>query len=186
MENKILAVDSDFLMLFNFPLIRGNPETVLSEPWSLVMTQKMLDLLHYRFPSVTSWRNLMLDLETYLVRRPDKEPKDFKKFVLNCAKRHAEDVKKGLRFADGKVNLKAFADRAPERPEREESLTQTALVQKTNSLRAKLATLERGTPEYEKILAQLRRPKQEQMLLSFGEIMERIAAAVAPTDKGRS
>ena len=41
MENKILAVDSDFLKLFNFPLVRGNPETVLTEPWSLVMTGKM-------------------------------------------------------------------------------------------------------------------------------------------------
>jgi ABC-type antimicrobial peptide transport system permease subunit len=41
MENTVLAVDSDFFKLFNFPLVRGNPETVLVEPWSLVMTEKM-------------------------------------------------------------------------------------------------------------------------------------------------
>lgn len=141
----------------------------------LVMTKKMLDLLHYRYPSVKSWYILMLDLETYLVRRQDKVPKDFKKFVLNCAKRHAEDVRKGLRLPDGKVNLKAFENRAPDRPKRDESFTKKASAEDIAALKAKLETLDRGTPEYERTLKQFERAVNEKPLLSVGEILHRLS-----------
>lgn len=35
------AVDGALLEMFTFPLIQGNPETALSEPYSLVMTERM-------------------------------------------------------------------------------------------------------------------------------------------------
>jgi len=35
------AVDNALLEMFTFPLIQGNPETALSEPYSLVMTERM-------------------------------------------------------------------------------------------------------------------------------------------------
>ncbi|MDF9799872.1 putative ABC transport system permease protein [Catalinimonas alkaloidigena] len=39
-EDKILAADPDFFRLFSFPLLKGNPEKVLQEPNSVVMTQE--------------------------------------------------------------------------------------------------------------------------------------------------
>ncbi len=41
-ENKIYFVDPDFLEIFTFPLISGNPRTALSEPFSILLTQKMV------------------------------------------------------------------------------------------------------------------------------------------------
>ena len=41
MENKFLIVDPEFLEVFTFPLISGNPKTALSEPFSVVLTQEM-------------------------------------------------------------------------------------------------------------------------------------------------
>ena len=38
-EKKVLDVDSDFFSLFTFPLIKGNPATVLKEPGSVVLTE---------------------------------------------------------------------------------------------------------------------------------------------------
>lgn len=38
-EGDILAVDSNFFDVFTFPLIKGNPKTVLSKPQSVVMTE---------------------------------------------------------------------------------------------------------------------------------------------------
>ena len=40
-ENRFLIVDSEFLDIFTFPFISGNPEKALSEPFSVVMTQEM-------------------------------------------------------------------------------------------------------------------------------------------------
>ncbi|MGD1893642.1 MAG: ABC transporter permease [Cyclobacteriaceae bacterium] len=38
-EDNILAADSGFFQLFNFPLLQGNPETTLQKPNSVVMTE---------------------------------------------------------------------------------------------------------------------------------------------------
>jgi putative ABC transport system permease protein len=37
-EKKVYITDSDFFQLFDFPLIKGNPATVLKEPGSIVLT----------------------------------------------------------------------------------------------------------------------------------------------------
>ncbi|MBN1273522.1 MAG: ABC transporter permease [Candidatus Aminicenantes bacterium] len=42
-ERGIFMVDPDFLEMFTFPLKRGNPETVLDNPYSLVITENMAD-----------------------------------------------------------------------------------------------------------------------------------------------
>lgn len=39
-EDKVLAADPDFFRLFSFPLLQGDPSTVLQEPSSVVMTQE--------------------------------------------------------------------------------------------------------------------------------------------------
>jgi len=38
-ENRIRFVDADFLSIFTFNLIKGQPETVLSNPYSIVLTE---------------------------------------------------------------------------------------------------------------------------------------------------
>ena len=38
-EEGIVAADSNFLELFTYPLISGNPETALKEPNSVVLTE---------------------------------------------------------------------------------------------------------------------------------------------------
>ena len=38
-ENKVLAGDSNFFRMFNFPVIKGNPETALMQANTLVMTE---------------------------------------------------------------------------------------------------------------------------------------------------
>ena len=40
-ENNLKAVDSSFFEMFTFPLIHGNPETALNEPFSIVLTKEM-------------------------------------------------------------------------------------------------------------------------------------------------
>lgn len=40
-ENRLLAVDSSFFQVFTFPLIHGDPDLVLTQPLSLVMTERM-------------------------------------------------------------------------------------------------------------------------------------------------
>ncbi len=40
-EEGILAVDSNFLQIFTFPLIRGDFNTALSKPYSIVITEEM-------------------------------------------------------------------------------------------------------------------------------------------------
>lgn len=40
-ENGIACVDSTFLNVFSFPLVKGDPATVLREPYSLVLTPEM-------------------------------------------------------------------------------------------------------------------------------------------------
>nr|WKN37783.1 ABC transporter permease [Tunicatimonas sp. TK19036] len=40
-EDKVLVADPDFFRLFSFPLLVGNPESVLQEPNSVVMTQEV-------------------------------------------------------------------------------------------------------------------------------------------------
>lgn len=40
-ESSILCVDSTFFDLFSFPLVKGDPKTVLKEPYSIVLTPEM-------------------------------------------------------------------------------------------------------------------------------------------------
>jgi putative ABC transport system permease protein len=40
-ENRFYFVDPDFLKIFNFPLLNGNPKTALDEPFSLLFTKDM-------------------------------------------------------------------------------------------------------------------------------------------------
>jgi putative ABC transport system permease protein len=39
-ETKFMHVDPDFFSMFSFPLVKGNPETVFSNPYSVVLTEK--------------------------------------------------------------------------------------------------------------------------------------------------
>lgn len=143
----------------------------------LTMTNLMLSHLRTN-PStaiVSRWDGMMADLEAYLIRKPEKMPKDFKKFVFNCARRRAQDVKEGKRYPDGRINLKAF-EKKPEVGSRrlDVSLTKQLAVQEHAALRAKLATLRRGTKEYNDTLQQLKQ-KKAPALMSFGEIMKKIS-----------
>jgi putative ABC transport system permease protein len=38
-ENHFIFADPDFFLMFSFPLIKGNPETVLRDPFTLVITE---------------------------------------------------------------------------------------------------------------------------------------------------
>ena len=40
-EKKFFYVDPDFLLIFSFPLISGNPKTALSKPYSVLITQEI-------------------------------------------------------------------------------------------------------------------------------------------------
>lgn len=42
-ETRVLAVDSTFFDIFTFPLIEGNPENVLDNPYSIVLTQQLAE-----------------------------------------------------------------------------------------------------------------------------------------------
>ena len=42
-EDDIRAVDQSFLQMFTFPLIKGNPETALSSPFSLVVSESIAE-----------------------------------------------------------------------------------------------------------------------------------------------
>ena len=42
-EDRFFIVDAEFLDIFTFPLISGNPEKALSEPFSIVLTQEMAE-----------------------------------------------------------------------------------------------------------------------------------------------
>jgi len=42
-EGGMRAVDSNFFQVFTFPLIKGDPETVLLEPFSMVLTEEMAE-----------------------------------------------------------------------------------------------------------------------------------------------
>ncbi len=42
LENKFFLVDPEFLMIFTFPLIAGDPETALNEPFTILITQSMV------------------------------------------------------------------------------------------------------------------------------------------------
>ena len=41
LEDKIFYVDPEFLEIFSFPLISGDPQTVLDKPYSIIFTEKM-------------------------------------------------------------------------------------------------------------------------------------------------
>ena len=41
-EKKVYMADPDFFSLFSFPLLRGNPSTVLKDPGSVVLTETQL------------------------------------------------------------------------------------------------------------------------------------------------
>ena len=40
-QERFYFAGQEFLQMFTFPLIKGNPETALSEPWSLVITEEL-------------------------------------------------------------------------------------------------------------------------------------------------
>jgi len=40
-ENSVIAADSGLFRMFTFPLLAGDPETVLSSPHSIVLTEKL-------------------------------------------------------------------------------------------------------------------------------------------------
>ena len=40
-EWEVRAVDPSFLEMFSYPLLKGNPATVLSDPFSLVITEEI-------------------------------------------------------------------------------------------------------------------------------------------------
>ena len=42
-ENGFCFADQEFLEMFSFPLIAGNPKTALNEPFSLLITEKMAE-----------------------------------------------------------------------------------------------------------------------------------------------
>ncbi|MDX1642514.1 MAG: ABC transporter permease, partial [Balneolaceae bacterium] len=42
-EEDVLYTDVSFFELFSFPLIQGNPETVLSDPSNIVLTPEMAE-----------------------------------------------------------------------------------------------------------------------------------------------
>ncbi|MDX2443605.1 MAG: ABC transporter permease [Bacteroidales bacterium] len=42
-ENNLKAVDSTFFEMFTFPMIHGNPETALNEPFSIVLTNELAE-----------------------------------------------------------------------------------------------------------------------------------------------
>ncbi len=42
-EGGMRAVDSNFFQVFTFPLLEGDPETVLTEPFSMVVTEEMAE-----------------------------------------------------------------------------------------------------------------------------------------------
>ena len=42
-EGKLRGADSTFFEVFTFPLLRGNPKTALTEPYSVVMTRSMAE-----------------------------------------------------------------------------------------------------------------------------------------------
>ncbi len=141
----------------------------------LVMTKRMLDFLHLRYSIVKSWHPLMLDLEKYLTIHPNKTPKDFKKFVLNCAKRHAEDVLKGYRFPDGKPNLKALSEKR-ETVTREPSVLKEVQKDGITALREKLKTMEHDDPDYERTLNEMRKLEHSQPnAMSIGEVFAKLA-----------
>lgn len=140
----------------------------------LMVTQKMLDFLHCRYAVVKSWRPLMLDLEEYLTGRPDKVPKDFRRFILNCARRHADDVQKGYRYTNGIVNVAELANRR-ETVTREPSLNKALVETEEDKLRETLKTMERGTEEYEQTLVALQRARYNQPTLSIGEVFAKLA-----------
>src|SRR5690606_25773239 len=39
-EKKLFIADTDFFELFSFPLVKGNPQNVLKNPTSVVLTEK--------------------------------------------------------------------------------------------------------------------------------------------------
>ncbi len=145
----------------------------------LVMTRRMLDYLHSHYSIVKTWQPLMLDLEKYLTIHPNKTPKDFKKFVLNCAKRHADDVLKGYRFPDGKVNLNKLAQRR-ETVDREPSVMKQARKDDISALREKLKNMEHDDPDYERTLNEMRKLEHSQPnAMSIGEVFAKLAGMAA-------
>ena len=117
----------------------------------------------------------MLELEKYLTIHPNKTPKDFKKFVLNCARRHAEDVQKGYRYPDGKVNLNKLAERR-ETVNREPSVMAQERKNNISEMREKLKSMDHDDPDYERALNEMRRLEHSQPdAMSIQEVFARLA-----------
>ena len=58
-ENRFVSggryVDPDFLRMFSIPLLRGNPETALSDPHSIVLTERNLSATRYGHDHPGHW-----------------------------------------------------------------------------------------------------------------------------------
>ncbi len=44
-EKRFYFADPNFLEIFNFPLIKGNPKTALQKPFSVIITSEMAEKL---------------------------------------------------------------------------------------------------------------------------------------------
>ena len=58
-ENNVLYADPDFLSVFSFALKTGNPQTVLAEPYSIVLSEKMANKYFGEINPIG--KNLILD-----------------------------------------------------------------------------------------------------------------------------
>lgn len=61
-ENLIRAVDSTFFDVFTFPLLKGNPETALDNPFSIILTEEMA-LKYFQSTDVLGKQIIIDDLE---------------------------------------------------------------------------------------------------------------------------
>src|SRR4051812_17577284 len=62
-ERKVYLADSDFFSLFSFPLLKGNPSTVLKDPSSVVLTETTAKKY---FGSVDNAIGKVLEMDKYL------------------------------------------------------------------------------------------------------------------------
>jgi len=67
MEKYVYLVDSSFLSIFSFPLIEGDPETALADPYSLVLTESVAKKYFCEDNSMGKTVNLGNDENIYTV-----------------------------------------------------------------------------------------------------------------------
>ena len=72
-EKKIIDTDADFFSLFSFPLVRGNPLLVLTDPSSVVLTESVAKKY---FGSIDNAMNKIIELDKKLVLKVTGIAKD--------------------------------------------------------------------------------------------------------------